>query len=200
MWVNFRWKIHLCELTHVKNTSAWINSRWTILTGMSKNIWEKSNYPKTNENKIGGFLSQQTQKFLNKNVNFTSDLDKIPDRLFLCVKSYRVVTLVRFCPVKWAILRCLLSHQQTLKTQTHRPTHHVKIVTKLYQYWLALTMHSTNRNKRRAYWWHNKTVKKHPTKNLLWHTWGSPSACTICKLYVIYGPLTNCPHIILINN
>lgn len=37
-----RQEIHMRELTHVENTHAWINSLSTILTGISKNRWEKS--------------------------------------------------------------------------------------------------------------------------------------------------------------
>jgi hypothetical protein len=51
---------------------------------------------RTNENKIGGFLNQQTQKFLNKILNFTSAQVEVPDRLFLCVKFDRIVIPVRF--------------------------------------------------------------------------------------------------------
>jgi len=41
--VNSRWKMHIHMLTHVKNTSTWVNSCSIFFTGLRKPKWEKSN-------------------------------------------------------------------------------------------------------------------------------------------------------------
>lgn len=41
--IKSRWKMYLCELTHVENIFAWVNPHSAILTGTRNHIWEKSN-------------------------------------------------------------------------------------------------------------------------------------------------------------